>query len=89
MQKELVDQTLRRPARLPGASRMRRSSFAPPERKYLPWIGGSTYSLDIYWHVWFSKGEYVETAPQQSSSGNAFESCGRIRYLPPGPVASR
>ena len=39
--------------------------LAPPERKFLVWIGGSILaSLSTFQAMWITKAEYLETGPQ-------------------------
>ena len=46
-------------------SSMRINIFAPPERKYATWIGGSILaSLSTFQQMWISKQEYDESGPQ-------------------------
>merc|ERR1719162_283370 len=45
-------------------STMKIKVVAPPERKYLVWIGGSILSsLSTFQQMWISKGEYDESGP--------------------------
>lgn len=38
--------------------------YAPPERKFLVWIGGSILSsLSTFQNMWITKSEYEETGP--------------------------
>ncbi|MCJ1281188.1 actin [Xylographa opegraphella] len=56
MQKELI---------VLAPSSMRIKVFAPPERKYSVWIGGSILaSLSTFQQMWISKQEYDEGGPQ-------------------------
>ena len=49
-------------------STMKIEVVAPPERKYLVWIGGSICaSLSNFQKSWISKGEYNESGPSISS----------------------
>merc|ERR1711931_224270 len=49
----------------PGiADRMQKEIFAPPERKYSCWIGGSILaSLSTFSSMWITKAEYEESGP--------------------------
>jgi actin len=43
---------------------MKVNVFAPPERKYSVWIGGSILaSLSTFQGMWISKAEYAESGP--------------------------
>ncbi len=45
-------------------SSMKVKIFAPPERKYSVWIGGSILaSLSTFQQMWISKQEYDESGP--------------------------
>lgn len=46
-------------------STMKIKVLAPPERKFLVWIGGSILaSLSTFQAMWITKHEYLETGPQ-------------------------
>lgn len=46
-------------------STMKIKVLAPPERKFLVWIGGSILaSLSTFQAMWITKAEYTETGPQ-------------------------
>jgi len=46
-------------------STMKIKVLAPPERKFLVWIGGSILaSLSTFQAMWITKGEFQETGPQ-------------------------
>eukprot|EP01083_Nonionella_stella_P275347 935094_1 len=59
-----MDERLQREMRSLGPFGIKINVIAPPERKYLSWIGGSTLTaLSTFEEMWITKEQYEETGP--------------------------
>ncbi len=59
-----IDDRIQKEIELLAPSTMKIKVIAPPQRKYLVWIGGSILgSLSTFQQMWISKEEYDESGP--------------------------